>query len=80
MTPFLLAGYILHRRRHVGKALLSVTAYCCMSLLAFGHYLYAPPWELSLEINFFIFLEGIAALLLLIYYSVYFIRHRRPAA
>jgi hypothetical protein len=64
MTPFGVAGYLLFRRGRRSAALTCLYLYAAMGLLVLGHYLIAPPWEVSLKINLFIMAEAIAALLL----------------
>jgi hypothetical protein len=64
MTPFGVAGYLLFRRGRRRVAFACLYLYAAMGLLVLGHYLIAPPWEVSLKINAFIMAEAVAALLL----------------
>jgi hypothetical protein len=64
MTPFGVAGYWLFRRGPRSAAFACLYLYATMGLLVLGHYLIAPPWEVSLKINLFIMAEAIAASLL----------------
>jgi hypothetical protein len=64
MTPFGVAGYLFFRRGRRPAAFACLYLYAAMSLLVLGHYLIAPPWEVSFKINLFIMAEAIAALLL----------------
>jgi hypothetical protein len=64
MTPFGVAGYLLFRRGRRPAAFACLYLYAAMGLLVLGHYLIAPPWEVSLKINAFIMAEAVAALLL----------------
>jgi hypothetical protein len=63
MTPFGVAGYLLFLRGR-SAAFACLYLYALMSLLVLGHYLIAPPWQVSFKINLFIMAEAIAALLL----------------
>jgi hypothetical protein len=64
MTPFGVAGYVLFRQGRRPAAFACLYLYAAMGLLVLGHYLIAPPWEVSLKINLFIMAEAVAALLL----------------
>jgi hypothetical protein len=64
MTPFGVAGYVLFRRGRRAAAFACLYLYAAMGLLVLGHYLIAPPSEVSLKINAFIMAEAVAALLL----------------
>jgi hypothetical protein len=64
MTPFGVAGYVFFLRGRRPAAFACLYLYAAMGLLVLGHYLIAPPWEVSLKINLFIMAEAIAALLL----------------
>ena len=65
VAPFLALGYYWDRRGQPKRAAAAFFVYCASGLLVFGHYLYGPPRELSLLANALIFLEGVAALVLL---------------
>ncbi len=69
-TPFLFIGYWLFRRgmRWGSSGLLML--YGFMSLSVLGHYLYASPVSLSFRINFFILLEAVAALTLIVFVAL----------
>ena len=64
MTPFGVAGYVLFMRGRSAAAFACLYLYALMSLLVLGHYLIAPPWQVSFKINLFIMAEAIAAVLL----------------
>ena len=64
MTPVGVAGYVLFRRGRRPAAFACLYVYAAMGLLVLGHYLIAPPWEVSLKINPFIIVEAVAAALL----------------
>lgn len=70
MTPFAVFGYWHHKQQWFTLSRVALVAYSIMSLLVLGHYLIAPPWEVSLRINLFILLEAVAALALLGYVSI----------
>lgn len=70
MTPFAVFGYWYHKQQWFTLSRVALVAYSIMSLLVLGHYLIAPPWEVSLRINLFILLEAVAALALLGYVSI----------
>ena len=67
MTPFGILGCWLFRRNWRRAAFLCLYLYAIMGLLVLGHYLIAPPWELSFKINLFIIAEAVAALILAIF-------------
>jgi hypothetical protein len=67
MTPFGVAGYLLYQRGRRAAAFACLYLYAAMGLLVLGHYLIAPPWEVSLKINLFIMAEAVAALLLAVF-------------
>ena len=69
MTPVAFAGYLLMRRGFHRWGSLVLCAYAAMSLLALGHYLYAPIASLPFRINLFILLEAILAVALMAYVS-----------
>lgn len=64
MTPFGIAGYFLARQRRWAPAFACLYLYSAMNLLVLGHYLIAPPWEISFKINLFIIAEAATALVL----------------
>jgi hypothetical protein len=64
MTPCGVAGYLLFLRGRRTAAFACLYLYAMMGLLVLGHYLIAPPWQVSFKINLFILAEAIAALLL----------------
>jgi hypothetical protein len=64
MTPFGILGCWLFWLGWRRVAFLCLYLYAIMGLLVLGHYLIAPPWELSFKINLFILAEAVAALLL----------------
>lgn len=61
MTPFAAVGYVLIRRGAVHWGSLALYGYAGMSLLALGHYLYAPFASIALRIHAFILLEAATA-------------------
>ncbi len=67
----LVMGYYWQRQGKIRRALAAVVTYCASSFLVFGHYLYGTPRELDLLMNFLIFLEGAAALVLLGYFLAF---------
>jgi hypothetical protein len=64
MTPFGVAGYVMYRQGRRPAAFACLYLYAVMGLLVLGHYLIAPPWEVSFKVNLFIMAEAVAALLL----------------
>lgn len=64
MTPFGILGSILFLRGRHTIAFTCLYIYSIMGLLVLGHYLIAPPWEVSFRINLFIVLEAVSAMLL----------------
>jgi hypothetical protein len=64
MTPLGVAGYVLFLRGRSAAAFACLYLYALTSLLVLGHYLIAPPWQVSFKINLFIMAEAIAAVLL----------------
>jgi hypothetical protein len=64
MTPFGILGCWLFGRGWRRAAHLCLYLYAIMGLLVLGHYLIAPPWELSFKINLFIVAEAVTALVL----------------
>ena len=68
IAGLLVRGYMWHREGKARRALAAVWTYCASCFLVFGHYLYGPPRAHGLGANVFIVLEGVAALVLLVYY------------
>ena len=66
MTPLGVIGYLLFRRGSRWWGLSALLAYGLMNLLTLGHYLTAPPSEISFRINFLILLEVGAAVALIV--------------
>jgi hypothetical protein len=64
MTPIGLAGCLLFVRGRPTAAFVCLYLLSLMNLLVLGHYLIAPPWEVSFKINLFILLEAATALAL----------------
>jgi hypothetical protein len=64
MTAFGVAGCLLFLRGRRTAAFACLYLYAMMGLLVVGHYLIAPPWQVSFKINLFILAEAIAASLL----------------
>src|ERR1700722_9594306 len=67
MTPFAIAGLLLYGNGKRKSAFVSLGIYSLMSLLVLGHYLFAPFDGISLRIHLFIWMEAIAASVLLFY-------------
>jgi hypothetical protein len=67
MTPFALAAYLLHAKGKRAQAAVAAYAYAAMSLLVLGHYLYAPPWAISVPMNAGILAEATLAVALAAY-------------
>ncbi|WP_425397514.1 hypothetical protein [Aeoliella sp.] len=67
MTPFAVFGYWYYKQNWFTLSRVTLAAYSVMSLLVLGHYLIAPPWQVSFRINLFILIEAVAALVLLGY-------------
>jgi hypothetical protein len=61
MTPFAIAGHRLFSKGHPHWGSAALYAYSAMSLLALGHYLYAPICSMGWRINAFILLEAVVA-------------------
>ncbi len=76
MTPFGLAGCLLHLEGRKTAAYACLQIFAAMNLLVLGHYLIAPPWKIAFRINLFILLEAAAAVALAFYAE----RLRRRAA
>lgn len=64
MTPFGVAGYRFYRDGYRSTAFATLYVYAIMNLLVLGHYLIAPPWDLSFRINLFILAEAATAVVL----------------
>ena len=67
MTPLAVLGYILYSKGLRRQAYLCLYLYGLMSLLVLGHYRYGSMWEMSMKMNLLIFIEAIAAVVLIAY-------------
>lgn len=75
MTPLAVLGYWLIRRGSIHRGCLVLYAYAAASLLVLGHYRFAPFFSISARIHFFILLEAVLAVALVLY--VAWIQSRR---
>lgn len=66
ITPLLLLGWWLARRRHRWPSIAAFWLYGGLSLFVLGHYRFAAPSELSFRINLLIWLEAMTALILIL--------------
>jgi hypothetical protein len=75
MTPVAALTYLLYRR---GSRAWTTAAYvyAWMGSLTLGHYLYAPPWRMTLAINANVLFEGLAA----VWLAVFAWRNQPPLA
>lgn len=65
MTPLAWVGYRLIRNGSARLGAATLMAYAACNLLTLGHYRYAPPQTISLQIHLFILLEAALAILLM---------------
>lgn len=80
IAPALVLGYRWFVRGSRIQGLLAVLFFCSVSLLGLGHYLYGSPSELSFLTNFFILTEAVAALTLMVFSIILFVRSRASEA
>lgn len=76
MTPVALLSLWQYKRQHFYLGFALLVSYVLMSLLVLGHYRYAPFHEINFKIHLFIWLEAIAAIVLLVYGTAYTYHHR----
>jgi hypothetical protein len=66
ITPLLLLAWWLASQGRRWPAIALFWSYGALSMFVLGHYNFASPAELSFRINFLIWLEALAALLLIV--------------